>query len=391
MGRRVTQGTIGLVLGLFLAGCGEDTPTGSSDSNPVTQFDVQGNLVETFQETEIRVAVTEGGAPLRMQQGQMDVEHAGGHTRTVDMQMIGDSLTAGMMFFEPGEYRLRFRGMPMGQGMMMRDMGEYTLQVHRRHHVIGNYWVEFEVDPAPVLQNETATIRVFVFELLSDGTPGDAAAGLDVGMAIYDPADAEATLTVTETSAGVYEAEYSFGAAGMYELYVQIGSAPSQIGEFHIPVLTDQNDEGLGYEHHQGGWWHHGGHDGVIGDYWVDLDLDQVPVPENQSATIRLNIFQLAQDGTQGEPAVGLDLAMTIHDPAGVEASLVVTESAPGVYEAEHAFGEAGLYELHVEIGSVDSVTGELYIPVGSWEDGDHDRGRHGGHGRHGGGMGGRW
>lgn len=375
----------GLVFGVLLAGCGDDTSTGLADANPEALFDIQGDQVETFQETEIRVAVVDGGTPLRMQQGEMQIEHGAGYTRSVRMEMSGDSLIANMMFFEPGQYRLRFNGMPMGGGMM-EEMGEYMIEVHRGHHVIGDYWVEFELDPAPVLQNETATIRLFVFDLLSDGTPGDPAAGLDLGMTIYDPSDLEAMLTVTETSSGVYEAEHSFGAAGMYELYVQVGSAPSDIAEFHIPVLTDQFDDGLGYEHHQGGWWHHGGHDGVIGDYWVDLDLDSVPVPENESATLRLNIFRFAQDGTPGEPAEDLDVAMTIHDPAGAETKLAVTESAPGVYVADHAFGDAGLYELHVEIGSVDPVTGEFHIPVGDW-DNDHDGGM-GGHGGHGG-MGG--
>ena len=84
---------------------------------------------------------------------------------------------------------------------------------------------------------------------------------------------------------------------------------------------------------------------------------------------------------------------MMIHDPAGAEVTLVVTESAPGMYEAEHLFGEAGLYELHVEIGSVDPDTGQFHIPVGSWQDSDWDHdhgGGMGGHGGHGGVGGGR-
>jgi hypothetical protein len=251
----------GLAFGLLLVGCGDDS-TGVPDLDPQTEFSLQDSIVETFLDTEIQVAVTDGGTPLRMERGEMDVEHSGGYSRTVDMEVMGDSLTARMMFFEPGEYRLRFHGTPMGHEMM-NDMGEYMIEVHRQHHVIGAYWVEVEVDPAPVLQNESATVRVFVFDLMQDSTSGDPATGLAVAMLIHDPTGAEAALTVAEAATGMYEAAHGFGEAGLYELHVEIGSStPPDTGEFHIPVLTSLDDDGLDYRDHHGGDGHggHGGH-----------------------------------------------------------------------------------------------------------------------------------
>lgn len=260
MRHRVTWVAAGLAFGLLLVGCGDGDTTGVADFNPEAQFSLQDTLVETFLDTEIRVAVTDGGALLPMQHGEMEVEHPGGYSRIVGMDRMGDGLTAHMMFFEPGRYRLRFRGTPMGHGMT-HDMGEYMVDVHRQHHVIGAYWVEVELDPAPVLQNESATVRLLVFDLMPDGTPGDPAGALAVGMTIHDPTGAETALVVSEAATGVYEAEHAFGEAGMYELHVAIGTTSPETGVFHIPVLTSMDDDGLDYcgEHQGGGGGHRHG------------------------------------------------------------------------------------------------------------------------------------
>ena len=243
------------VIALPLTGCSDDSL--SPATTPETEFDVQATRVETFEEVEIHVQVHEGGAPVMMEHGEVEVTHEGdGEARHLGMEADGDGYMIRMMFFEPGEHRLGFHGM---RRMHDNDeeFGEHHIEVHRRHHVIGDYWVEMEVDPAPVLENASATIRLFIFDLAQDGTPGDPAAGLQVAMKVHDPDAVETVLTVGEAETGVYSAGHTFGDVGLYELHVEIGD-PADTGEFHIPVLTSIDETGVGHDDHHGGGDHGG-------------------------------------------------------------------------------------------------------------------------------------
>jgi hypothetical protein len=123
----------------------------------------------------------------------------------------------------------------------------------------------------------------------------------------------------------------------------------------------------------------------VIGPYWAELEVSPATVLEDSSAHIHILVFELLGDGTAGDPVGGLDIEMAIHAPDGGEASLTVEEDQTGEYEGEHAFGEAGIYELHVEllVGG-EHEEGEFHIPILSPSDsgaGDGEGGDNDGHG----------
>jgi hypothetical protein len=250
---------VGLALSVAATGCADaDNPTALADLNPETQFEIGTARIETFEEVEIHIDVMESGSPMTMRQAELEIEHeTGGPPRVIEMEAHDDGgYMARVTFFEPGEYHLHFRGRPAGHNLM-GEMGDHEIEVHRRHQVIGPYWVELELDPAPVLEFETAHIHVLVFEILGDETLGDPVEGLDLELEIHDLGGVETPLVVTEEGAGEYEAEYRFGESGLYELHVEIDGDD---GEFHIPVLTSIDDsdvdDGDGHGDNGGGHGH---------------------------------------------------------------------------------------------------------------------------------------
>lgn len=240
--------------GWAATGCADwDNPAALSELNPQAGFQVATTRVETFEEVEIRVQVTDDGTPLELQSGRMEIEHeASGSRWTVEAEPAGEDYVTRVTFFEPGRYHLSFEGMPDGHRLMW-EMGEQELEVSRQHRVIGAYWVELDLDPAPVLEGGLAHVHVFVYDLLGDGTRGQPVGGLQVGAQIHDPAGVETVLGVTEEVAGDYTAEYVFVDSGLYELHVSIAG---QTDEFHFPVLPLVSDDGTGGGDHQGGGGH---------------------------------------------------------------------------------------------------------------------------------------
>ena len=123
-------------------------------------------------------------------------------------------------------------------------------------------------------------------------------------------------------------------------------------------------------------------HHAVIGPYWVEIEMSPGEVPPDGEAHIHLHAFTMGPDGMPDQPAAGLEMEVEIHDLTGVEAALLVTEEEAGEYEVEYQFGDAGTYEMHVEIevGGVH-VDGEFHLPIfaPNQEDDDGDTG--GGHG----------
>ena len=241
-------------LGLTFVACNESDPTGQVEGDPEVSFDIQAERVETFSEVEVQVQVSQAGSPAQMRRGELAIQGPGGGPyQYMEMEQQGDLYRLRLMFHEPGVHRVEFHGQRQGQGEMHR-YGHREIHVHRRHHIIGSYWVELDVDPRPVVIGQPTTISLFAFELLADNTPGEPAGGLEVGMTLEDPTGAETPLTVSEVATGEYQATNTFEAAGVYDLYVRIGSGDAAAeGEYHIPVFESTEDADC----HR---YRHGGH-----------------------------------------------------------------------------------------------------------------------------------
>ncbi|MFQ6046749.1 MAG: hypothetical protein ACE5PT_10405, partial [Gemmatimonadales bacterium] len=54
----------------------DDNPTALSDLNPEVEFEITGDRVETFDQVDVHVHVAANGAPMMMQQAQLEVTHA---------------------------------------------------------------------------------------------------------------------------------------------------------------------------------------------------------------------------------------------------------------------------------------------------------------------------
>ncbi len=244
---------IGLIALVPIVACGDD-PASVSASGP--QFELAADRVETFRPIDLHVETGSRGSGVMLQQGELEVsEVGGGSMHTFSMTQGTHGFDGTLMFFQPGVHELHFRA--MGPGGMMEDFGHGQVMVHRQHRVIGPFWVEFEAIPAPVLVSESAQLRFHVFDALGDGSPGDAVTGLDASLTIHDPAGVESSLSLVELAAGVYEADHPFGAAGLYELHVEIDAGGTlETGDFHVPVLASSEDDGLDYMDHHGGRGH---------------------------------------------------------------------------------------------------------------------------------------
>ena len=245
-------------LALFVGGggvacAGLDNPTALADLVLDVEFDSEATRVETFEEVEIHVAVWQGSAHLPMLESRMEIEHhTKGTVRTVEMHPEGDGYAAHVTFYEPGEYHLRFHGMPEGH-RLSREMGGQEIDVFRHHLIVGPYWVEIESSPAPVVGGGEAHIHLMAYELLPDGTPGLIAAGLDMEVEVHGLDGSEMALGVEEETPGEYEIQYEFAGVGLYEFHVEIGE---DRGEFHFPVIDLEAEEDTAEEGEGGGHGH---------------------------------------------------------------------------------------------------------------------------------------
>ena len=250
--------TVVLALGTGALACGDwDNPAALSELEPQVEFEVGTARVETFEEVELHVHVTESGAPLQMLEAEVEIEPvAGGPARIAELAPEGEGYAAHVMFFEPGEHHLHFRGIPELHRLLW-EMGEAEIEVHRLHKVIGPYWVELEIPTGMILEGTATHVHVLAFQLLDDGTQGDPVAGLDLELEIHDTGDVGTLLAVTEGEPGKYETEYAFGDAGIYELHVEIEvGAEHAHGEFQIPVfissdsdVSDEDEGGHAHDH----------------------------------------------------------------------------------------------------------------------------------------------
>lgn len=247
--RAVTYGPVAAAA-VALAGwscAGWDNPAALADLNPQVEIAIEAARVETLEEIEIHVHIMVDGAPLALHHGDLAIAPAaGGPARVVPLAAEGDGYAAHVVFYQEGEHHIHLMAMPMRHQMAM-EMGEHEAHVHRQHRLVGPYWVELEVSPAPVYEDSSAHIHLFAFELLPDGTRGAAVGGLDLEAEVHQPDGMETALAVVEEAIGEYEAAFTFGAAGLYELHAEIMIDGQHVaGEFHIPVHTPAGESGTG-------------------------------------------------------------------------------------------------------------------------------------------------
>ncbi len=241
-------GVAALILGVSGLGCaGLDNPAALEDLALGVEFEIETARLETYQEVEIHVHVSDGGQHVQMLQSALEIEHhESGAARTVEMHAEGDGYAAHVIFFEPGEYHLNFSGMPTSH-RLMHEIGEFEVEAERYHTVVGPYWVEVEMSPGQVLPGQEAHMHLHAFTIGVDGMPDQPASGLDMVVEIHDLSGVESVLVVAEEVAGEYEVEYLFGDAGTYEMHVEIDvNGVEQRGEFNLPIPAPEDDEDEG-------------------------------------------------------------------------------------------------------------------------------------------------
>ncbi len=244
-----------LAVGAFVGCAGSDNPLALADLNPVVEVEIEADRIETFDEVEIHVHISESGVPMLMSEVGFELSPAdGGETIVVTAEPAGEGYEAHVTFFKSGEYHLHIMGTPEGHRLSM-EMGEMEIEVHRRHMLVGTYWVELDVSPAPVLPDTEGHVHLLVYDL-ADGAAGNPASGLDVELEVHTPEGTETHVPVTEHEAGEYEAEYHFVSSGLYELHLEISADGQTVeGEFHLPVIdlgseeTPDPDEGGEHGH----------------------------------------------------------------------------------------------------------------------------------------------
>jgi hypothetical protein len=238
-------------------GCADsDNPVALADLDPVIEVEIEGARIETFEEVEVLVHIMEGGMPMMMSEVEFELSPAHGEESVmVTAEAAGEGYAAHVTFFEPGEYHLRVMGTPEGH-RLSREMGEMEIEVHRRHMLVGTYWVELDVSPAPVLPNTEGHVHILVYDL-ANGAAGEPVSGLDVELEIHNPDGIEGHVPITEQEAGEYEAEYHFVSPGLYELHLAITADGQTVeGEFHLPVINPESEaapeqgEGGGHDGH---------------------------------------------------------------------------------------------------------------------------------------------
>lgn len=247
-----------MVVSIAAACADADNPTALQDLDAEVTFEVADGDLETFTEIEFHVEATDGGSPMEVDEARLEMEHvASGAMQTVDMEQADHGYAAHVTFFQPGEHHVHFTGRAHRHTIRW-EFGETEVDIGRHHQVVGPYWVELELDPAPVFEGDEAHIHLLVFDY-STGALGAPVSGLSLSVEIHAPNGTETAVSVTEEEPGEYEAAHQFGTHGAYELHLEIdvGGQPEE-GEFHIPVLDPDAPGDADQEPGSGGGHDHG-------------------------------------------------------------------------------------------------------------------------------------
>lgn len=247
------------LLTLVAAACADrDNPTALADLQADVLLEIATERVETFTEVEFHATVTQAGAVLSMQDMQMTMESEDGAVRVMGMEPEGDGYSVHVVFYEAGEHHLLIDGAPHGHhaDLTTRVMSR-EIDVHNQHQIVGPYWVEMEVSPAPVPEGGEAEIHLHVHEF--DGAePGEEVAGVEMHAELHHPDGDEVEISFEEHEPGEYEVSAHFPEAGMYEIHLEVEiDEVHHEGEFHIPVFSEtvvtDPTEPTGGEHGHGG------------------------------------------------------------------------------------------------------------------------------------------
>jgi hypothetical protein len=235
-----------------------DNPTALADLQADVRLEITTERVETFTEVEIHANVTLGGMALAMETMQLEIETHDGILAVMGMEPDGDGYSAHVIFYGAGEHHLLIMGAPFGhQAGLLTGMASREIEVFAQHRIVGPYWVEMDLSPAPVPEGGEAHIRLRVHEFDGEG-PGREVGGVQMHAELHHPDGHEAELVFEEEVPDEYEAPALFPEAGLYEIHLEIEvDEIHHEGEFHIPifgetVVTDPTDSTGGGHGHGG-------------------------------------------------------------------------------------------------------------------------------------------
>ncbi len=244
-----------ILVAVAAAACADrDNPTALAHLQVDVLLEITTERVETFTEVEIHASVTQGG--MAMETMQLEIESHDGDVAVMGMEPDGDGYSAHVIFYGAGEHHLLIKGAPFGhQAGLMTAMASREIEVYAQHRIVGPYWVEMGLSPAPVPEGGEAHIRLRVHEFDGVG-PGQAVGGVEMHAELHHPDGDEAELVFVEEVPGEYEAPALFPEAGLYEIHLEIEvDDVHHEGEFHVPVfgetdITDETDStGGGHGH----------------------------------------------------------------------------------------------------------------------------------------------
>ena len=233
-----------------------DNPTALGDLQVDVLLEITTERVETFNEVEIYASVTQGG--MAMETMQLEIESHDSDVAVMGMEPDGDGYSAHVIFYGAGEHHLLIKGAPFGhQAGLMTAMANREIEVYAQHRIVGPYWVEMGLSPAPVPEGGEAHIRLWVHEFNGVG-PGQEVGGVEMHAEFHHPEGHEAELVFVEEVPGEYEAPALFPEAGLHDLHLEIEvDGVHHESEFHIPVfgetvVTDPTDSTGGGHGHGG-------------------------------------------------------------------------------------------------------------------------------------------
>ena len=248
-----------ILVAVAAAGCADrDNPTALADLQVDVLLEITTERVETFNEVEIHASVTQGGISMDMETMRLEIEAHDGDVVVMEMEPDGDGYSAHVVFYRAGEHHLLLKGAPSGhQAGLIIPMASQEIEVYAQHRIVGPYWVEMGLSPAPVSEGGEAHIHLWVYEF--DGEePGQEVGGVEIHAELHHPDGDEAELVFVEEGPGEYEASAFFPEAGLYEIHLEIEvDEAHHEGEFHVSVfgetvVTDPTDSTGGGHGHSG-------------------------------------------------------------------------------------------------------------------------------------------
>ena len=237
---------------------GADNPTALSDLQPEVEFETSSTVVETFDEVDMHVQALHDGQAMVMDQAWLEVRDQDGNIQQIPLTADGEEYSAPVTFFRPGEHHVVLVGIPERHSISA-ELGEREIEVARKHVIIGSYWVEFEINPAPMLEGSEAHIHMFAYQLTPDSLAGAPVPGLALDAELHAPDGDEAALVVTDEGAGEYECQARFEHNGIYELHVTLTTPQGEVSEeIHLPVISPHVENSIDQGDNSGDTGGHG-------------------------------------------------------------------------------------------------------------------------------------